>query len=485
MKNSKLHSAWRRSTILPAALSLLAPLLAAQDVGAARDIDGLVTVAMQEWRVPGMALAIVKDGKVVHQKGYGLRDFTANRPVTSKTAFGIGSITKSVTVLLMHSLAAEGKLDWDKPVRDQLPGFALKDPVASDRATPRDLVSHRTGMPRHDVMWLGTTPPSPRELLLRLRYLEPSRDFRTTYQYNNLMFMAAGMVAEHAGHAPWETLVAQRVLAPLEMNSTRDELAVGYTEKDGRPVALDVPPGLRSIAPAGALYSTIEDMTRYLLAHMNKGVLDGRRALPESFFGEMQKAHVRYPAPSPAPFEGDGAYGMGFFLQTYRGHRTVWHTGTIGGYHTMMWWMPGDKFGVIIMLNRVERQLPPYLCLTLADKLLGYPASDWMAAYKTAPPAPRKPIRIPGTSPSHALSGYSGDYVHPAYGKVGVEVKDGKLAIVRNGSTTEAAHWHYDTFSNGTTSVRFNTALDGTIAELVWNLEAAVPSIVFSRVAAR
>ncbi|MCC6539486.1 MAG: beta-lactamase family protein, partial [Bryobacterales bacterium] len=194
-----------------------------------RGLDELVERAMRHWQVPGLAIAVVRDGKVAHSASYGLRDRERKLPVTAKTMFGIGSITKSVTVLALASLADEGKLNWDRPVRDYAPDFRLHDPMASDRATLRDLVSHRTGLPRHDGMWF--TGLDRHGIFARLRYLEPSRDFRAAYQYNNVMYMAAGVVGERIAGRSWETLVRERVLAPVGMAAAN--FSVADAEKTG------------------------------------------------------------------------------------------------------------------------------------------------------------------------------------------------------------------------------------------------------------
>jgi CubicO group peptidase (beta-lactamase class C family) len=455
--------------------------------------DTLVQDLLRDWQVPGLALAIVHNGAIVHQKGYGIRDVENKLPVTTQTAFAYGSITKSLTALLLHSLATEGKLDWDAPVRDQLPGFKLADAVASERATPRDLVSHRTGLPRHDAMWAGLPqPPSQAELLARLRYLPASADFRTTYQYNNLMFLTAGLLGAHAAGTTWEQAVHRRVLEPLGLNAiaaTRAEaaalpqLAESYSVKDKTFQKLKISPGLDSIAPAGASAGSIEDLTRYLQAHMDKGLANGRQALPAAYFDAMQTPHTPMPATGNySPFTAPQAYGMALFLGQYEGRRMVYHTGTIGGYHAMMWWLPEEKLGIAVLLNRVERAVPHILCLTLASRILGTKETDWNAVYKqhiAPPPAPLP--HVEGTSPGHPLSHYAGAYHHPAYGLVIVTETPTGLALDRSGAKLELKHWHYDTFAAARERVSFSTNADGKVAALRMKLEPAVPEIEFTR----
>ena len=457
------------------------------------DTDRLVGDLLRDWQVPGLALGIVKDGQVIHQQGYGLRDVERKLPVTASSVFAYGSITKSLTVLLLHSLAAEGKLNWDAPVRDQLPGFKLSDPVASERATLRDLVSHRTGMPRHDLVWVVPQPPTSGELLARLRYLPASADFRTTYQYNNLMFMTAGLLGAHVAGSTWDQAVRRRVLEPLGLSgiaatyaeaSRKPELAQPYALKNKAFDKLPVTPGLDVIAPAGSSAGTIAELTQYLLHQMNSGVRNGQPTLPAAFFETMRTPHTPMPATGTySPFTAPQHYGMGLFIGEYQGRRMIYHTGTISGYHAMMWWLPQEKVGVTVLLNRVERAVPHILCLSLADRLLGLKPTDWSAIYKqNQPPEPAPLKRVEGTRPSHPLEQYTGRFSHPGYGAVTVTTSASGLTFDRSGAKLDLAHWHYDTFAQGRERVSFVTDADGAVSALRIKLEPAVPEIEFVRV---
>ena len=455
--------------------------------------DELVADVLRDWNVPGLALGVVRNGAVVHQKGYGLRDVDKKLPVTEGTSFLYGSITKSLTVLLLQTLAAEGKVDWDAPVRDQLPGFKLSDPVASERATPRDLVSHRTGIPRHDGLWVVPEPPTQEEMLARLRFLPASADFRTTYQYNNLMFVTAGMLGARAGGGAWEALLRKRVLEPLELGELaatygevkgRAELAVAYTQTGGAYRAVRASPRrLDVIAPAGAAAGTIGALTKYLLVHMNAGKVNGRQALPAAYFATMRTPLTPMPVTgADSPFSAAQAYGMGLFIGRYQGRTMIYHTGTISGYHAMMWWMPEEKLGVTVVLNRVERAAPHILALTLADRMLGLAATDWSAVYKKAVRPPVEPAKpVSGTQPGHPLAHYAGEYFHGGYGRVSVTENGGVLAFVLAGEKSELKHFHYDSFLAGTERVTFHTDSEGVVHSVEMRLEPAVPPIVFVR----
>src|SRR5258708_1333870 len=185
-------------------------------------LDGFDTFAektLKDWQCAGFAIAVVQDGKVTFAKGYGMRDQKRNLPVTNKTLFAIGSSTKSFTVSSLAALADQGKLDWDKPVREYLPEFKIYDPFASEQMSARDLVTHRSRLPRHDMMWYNSAHTR-KDLVDGLRYLEPSKDFRTTFQYQNLMFLTAGYLAGQIAGKMWEELARERIFTPPAMTAS-------------------------------------------------------------------------------------------------------------------------------------------------------------------------------------------------------------------------------------------------------------------------
>ena len=201
-----------------------APLLADErSVAAAKEplagFDSFVNQAIHAWEVPGLAIAVVKNGQVVLAQGYGFRDVDKKLPVTPKTLFAIGSCTKAFTTFVMGTLVDEGKLDWDKPVRTYIPELRLHDRVASELITPRDLVTHRSGLPRHDLVWYNATL-SRKEIVDRLPYLEPTETFRSKFQYNNIMYMTAGYLVERLTGQSWEDAVRARIFTPLGMTGS-------------------------------------------------------------------------------------------------------------------------------------------------------------------------------------------------------------------------------------------------------------------------
>jgi CubicO group peptidase (beta-lactamase class C family) len=339
-----------------------------------------------------------------------------------------------------------------------------------------------------------------------LRFLEPSRDFRASFQYNNLMYMTVGYVAGHAAGSTWEDLVRGRILTPLAMADTNFSVTLSeksadwarnYREMNG--ALVEAPPAvIDALGPAGSINSTLEDMTRYLRMHLERGELDGRRIVQEKTVAETQTPQITVPAGAmPGVWDHLGAtgYGLGLEVAQYRGHKMVFHTGTIGGYHALLTFLPERKTGMAMMMNRVERAVPPAIAFQVYDRLLGGEPRDWLEHYtawsrrsRKAESAERKAVaakRRSGTKPGHPLEDYAGEYGHPAYGVMKIEARNGGLAWSRGSRQGALSHFHYDVFEmtlpSSSLRVRFLTNVDGEVDQLAAKLEPAVPEIVFTR----
>jgi len=474
-----------------------------------KGLDAFIEQVMADWKVPGLGLAVVRDGKVLVSKGYGLRDVENKLPVTPHTLFAIGSITKSFTVTALGTLVDEGKLEWDKPVRDYLPGFRLYDPVASQNVTPRDLVTHRTGLPRHDLVWYSSDFTR-QGLIYRLRFLEPSKELRSTFQYNNLMFMTAGYLAGQLLRTTWEEAVRQRVLLPLEMHDTNfsvldsqksPDFAQPYKNADG--VVKKIPFYVQgAIGPAGEINSSAADMAQYLLFHLNKGSLGGRRVLSENNALQMQIPQMVIQGEPPYKELGTGSYGMGLSIGTYRGHKLVQHGGAIDGFTANFAFLPQDQIGVVVLANldADKDPLPTIVAYNVFDRMLGLEQVPWNQRYldrekkgkaseeeaKQRGYTPRKP----GTHPSHELKDYVGEYANQGYGTVTIALAGEGFRMNLNRLSAPLQHFHYDVFEVPEnpidplekTKVMFFTDVKGEIASLSMPLEPNVKDIVFTRV---
>lgn len=488
-------------------------LLTAQADPRLKGFDEWLSKAVADAQVPGLAIAIVADGKVIHSKGYGYRDLKQKVPVTENTLFAIGSVTKSFTVATLGTLADEGKFDWDKPVREYLPGFRLFDPAATEQVTVRDMVTHRTGLPRHDLIW-DSSDFSLESIVNRIQFLPPSEPFRTRFQYNNLMFGAAGYIAASIGGKPWAELVRERLLTPLGMSSSRmsfeeaeksSNLAVPYDRDLKSGQIREIPPFRNmAVTPAGSIYSSAADMAKYLTMHIDQGSFGGKTVVTEPSIRDMQSLHISTGSRSPySEIEGDRygmGYGMGLSINYYRGNRMVGHGGSIDGMRATMAFLPARKIGVVILWNLRGSSLGDNLQNIVFDRLLGAPETDWLARTRKNEEtilaqlreAESKGLagRRPNTAPAHPLSDYAGTFQHPGYGRITVRAAAGKLSMQLNRVQRPLEHFHYDTFQVPAKpfdtyekfKLNFVTNTEGDVTQLRANMESAVPETVFQRV---
>jgi CubicO group peptidase (beta-lactamase class C family) len=481
-------------------------LFAADSKPSLDGFDAFAENTLKDWQCVGFAIAVVQDGKVTFAKGYGMRDQKRNLPVTAKTLFAIGSSTKSFTVSSLAALVDQGKLDWDKPVREYLPEFKMYDSFASEHMTARDLVTHRSGLPRHDMMWYNS-PHTRKDLVDGLRYLEPSKDFRTTFQYQNLMFLTAGYLGGHIAGMSWEDLVRKTVFRPLEMTSSNfsvtdsqktSDYSLPYTvEKE---TIKEIPfRNIDSIGPAGSINSNVEDMAKYVMMHMAKGrgVMSARNA------AQMQTPQMSIAGPGQDKELGAQSYGMGFFLTSYRGHYLVHHGGNIDGFSALVTFLPQDNIGMVILTNQNGSPVPTVVSYNVYDRLLGLDQVEWTARMKdqqakakAASEDAKKKGYTPqhkGTRPSHELAEYAGEYQHPAYGTAKVGLENGALTFSFNQLGGKMEHFHYDVFEVAEIpqdpfskmKVSFHSGLQGDVDSLSLPLESTVKEIAFTRLADR
>lgn len=476
-------------------------------VATVNDLDAYIVRVMEEWEVPGLAIAVVRNGEVILSKGYGYRDVDEQRPVTDRTLFAIGSISKSFTVTLLGMLEDEGKLDWDESVRRYLPDFQLYDEVATEYMTPRDLVTHRSGLPRHDLLWYGSALTR-QELYERLRYLEPSREFRAAWQYQNLMFMTAGYLAERIEGRSWETLVRERILEPLGMSRSNfsvvdmqkaDDFAYPYHENDGDVRQIDFR-NIDEIGPAGSINSCVREMIDYVQFHIDKGKVGDEQLLSQINAEQMQMPQMAIQSTITYDELGHTSYGMGFFVTTYRGRKLVHHGGGIDGFISLLSFMPRERVGMIVLTNMTgNNPVPTLVTRGVYDRVLELEPIDWIGrakeqeakAEESENTASGADERVEGTSLSHEPAEYAGNYAHPAYGVIEIAVEDDGLVATFHGESSRLERVHYDVFElpenplipfSGR-KVLFRYDKRGDINELLVPLEPAVDDIVFERVA--
>ena len=464
-------------------------------------LPDLVEKMREEWLVPGVGVAVIKEGEIVFKRGFGLRDIGSKLPITADTLFAIGSTTKAFTALALGILVDEGKIEWDEPVREYMPDFVLYDEYATLHATPRDLVTHRTGLPRHDLVWYRSTVTR-EELYHALRHLEPSAGFRSLMQYNNLIYMTAGYLVGWVSGGTWEVFITERIFKPLGMSRSvtcgppEGVEDVASPHSSGGPIVTKIPYYRDcALGPAGTIYSSVEDACKWLLFNMGDGTFEGAKIVSEEILRLMHTPQVvmQFGESEELPI---AAYGMGWVIQVYRGQKYVWHNGGIDGFYTLIAFLPYEKLGVIVFTNANQNPLPEIVSRWIFDHALGLDEINWNTHYKeqqartrearTRAFADRNEGRKEGTSPSHPLEGYVGFYSHPAYLDFKVDLADGKLRGSFRGFKVTMEHFHYDIFhfnlgTLGNLKVTFSLNADGDIESLSIPLQDGVDPIVFKR----
>ena len=441
-------------------------------------LDAHVARAMKEFAVPGMAVAVVKEGRVVHAKGYGVRRLGEPGAVDADTLFGIASNTKAFTCAAISMLAEDGRLDWDDPVTRHLADFQMYDAWVTREVTLRDLVTHRAGLGlgQGDLMWWPATDFTRGEIVRGIRYLKPVSSVRSRYAYSNVMYVAAGEVVAQASGRSWDEFLRERVFAPLGMSRTntsvganRDNVAAPHLLLKGRvtPVA---PMQADNCGAAGAINSSVTDMARWLRMLVEcgrKGASPAPGCLlkPESI-QRLWTAQIALATPDPPaglePLRANfAAYGLGFGLRDYRGRKLVSHTGGLPGYVSQVAIVPEERLGVVVLTNQEEGGAFRSVTHSILDDYLGAPtpAVDWTAFFRrqTDEQAKRAELavaaaagaRASASSPSLPLAAYAGRYRDPWYGEATIAEAGGKLVLTMTrtrGMVAELEHWQHDSF---------------------------------------
>jgi CubicO group peptidase (beta-lactamase class C family) len=474
-----------------------------------RGFDAYMAKVLKDWNAPGVAVGVVQGDKLVFAKGYGYRDYGRKLPFTPATLQQIASNTKLFTAVAAGLLVEEGKLTWDKPVKESVPSIRFYDNELDNTVTLRDMLSHRTGITRHDTIWYQSDDTR-KQLFDKLRYLEPQAAIRQTFLYNNLMYAAAGYIIELQSGRVWEEFLRERIFKPLEMTSTvfsiadmvkQAEPGVPYTEKRDSFELYQIPyyEDIGGVGPCGAIISNVQDISHWLIALMNDGKYNGKQVLPPA----VLKATLEPAIPLPntaAEARGfwevlNAAYGMGRETASYRGHLVTFHGGDLPGFHSQISFMPRERIGVIVLVIGDHcSSLYNTVSYNVYERLLGMDQTPWSERLldtrlknKKAGTEARSKAgadRVPNTKPSHALADYAGDYEHPAYGVLKVAMKDGALAMDFHKIRLPLAHFHYNRFETpndetyGRTAINFQTTPQGDVDKAVVSLDEAEVTFV-------
>ncbi len=479
------------------------------------DLDATVARVMDAFEVPGIGLAIVKDGQVVIAKGFGVRRLGEPAPVDCQTLFGIASNTKVFTAVALGLLVEEGKIAWDAPVIDYLPWFQMWDPYVTRELTIRDLLVHRSGLGlgAGDLLWWPPSTYTRKEIMQRLRFIKPTTSFRSAYAYDNVLYLVAGEVIETVSGLTWEDFVGQRILKKVGMTTSdvrysatanKGNVAGTHAKVEGV-VRLVKPMDSDNTNPAGGINSNAEDMARWMLVLLNEGRLaDGSRLFSEKTARELVTLVTPMPVQAPPPeltalkanFRG---YALGLGVHDYRGKKVITHTGGLPGYVSKVTLLPELNLGITVLTNQESGEAFSSLTWHIVDHYLGVPTTDWVDAYlkvrargeaRTAE-AIEKAVsaRDAASKPSLALEKYAGAYTDAWYGDITMALEGGKL-VMRFTRTPllmgDLEHWQHDTFIvrwrdrelRADAYVTFALNPDGTIDQA--KMQAVSPETDFS-----
>ncbi len=440
------------------------------------DLDAYVARAMQTFQVPGMAVAIVKDGKVVLSKGYGVRSIGDPAPVDENTLFGIGSNTKAFTAAAIATLVDSGKLNWDDPVYQRLPGFQMYDPYVSHEMRIRDLLCHRSGLGlgEGDLLIWPHSDFTRDDIVYKVRFLKPYTSFRSTYAYSNLMFIVAGQVVAHNSGKSWDDYLREQIFLPLGMthtNTTPNDFRPGanwaspHALIDGK---LQIVPrtNLDNAAAAGAINSSVADMSRWLLLQLNRGAIpsSSNRVFSEKSSYEMWSEQTPTPIHSSheqlRPLVPNlSGYGLGWALRDYKGRKLIGHNGGLAGYVSRVLLVPQENLGIVILTNAEQDLAYESVLYHILDSYLGGESRDYLPIFKQLDDQSKKKAdesvskaetsRASNIGPSLPLEKYAGSYSDPWFGSVSLRLESGRLILHLPHSpqaTAELQHWQYDTF---------------------------------------
>ena len=444
--------------------------------GPPADLDAYVAHDMKTFDVPGIALAIVKDGQVVLAKGYGVRKLGDAAPVDEDTLFGIGSNTKAFTAAALATLVDEGKISWDDKVYERLRGFQMYDPYVSHEMTIRDLLTHRSGMGlgEGDLLFWPHTTYTREDIIYRLRFMKPASSFRSHYAYDNLMYIAAGQIIPAVTGKSWEEYIREKILQPLGMKTTNlsttafrpgDDYAWPHSKVDGKLQTIPFQ-DLDNAGPAGAINSSVAEMAKWIMLQLNHGKFPGRE---ERLFSEAQ-SHEMWTAQTLTPISTEdsplaalrpkfSAYALGWGIRDYHGRRLVGHSGGVSGFVTRVLLVPEENLGMVILTNAEEGGAFESIVYHVLDSYFGLQPTEWTTSFKAAEDALENGAkqalaesdkgRTSNSKPPLPLGSYAGIYNDAWYGPVTIKLESSGLVFSLDHTPKAVADlqpWQFDTF---------------------------------------
>jgi CubicO group peptidase (beta-lactamase class C family) len=480
------------------------------------NLNSYVPKVLKEFKVPGIAVGVVKGGKLIFAKGFGVKNINTKDSVDANTLFQIASNSKAFTSACIAILVDEGKLDWNDRVIDKLPGFKMSDPYVTNEMRVQDLLCHRSGLSlgAGDLIFFPPTDFTRDQILYKLRYLKLSTSFRSTYAYDNILYPVAGELIKAVSGMSWEKFVEKNIFKRLGMAHSytgvrellkTDDYATPHTLVDAKLSTVQMAE-VDNVAPAGGVISSVNDLSKWVIAQLDSGRIGDtdKRLFDKKETVQMWMPHINIPVRTPPPGMSAlktnfAAYGLGWFINEYRGHKMVWHTGGLPGFVTRVTMVPDSKIGVIVLTNQESGAAFEAVTYYILDNLFNTIDTDWIGKYSELAGnfrneadqkvAEMDSLRNKNSEPSLPLEKYAGKYQDKWYGTVEVKYENGKLYMKFDHTPDldgELEHWQYDTFVarwserklHGDAFVTFSLNPDGSIANI--KMEKFRPDTDFS-----
>ena len=508
------RSRFGRASVAATILALLALLaLLAPVAGAAQQrlsgLEDTVRDMMRDWDVPGVAVAVIQGDEITYAGGFGVKQIGGTDPVDEHSIFAVGSTSKAFTAAAMAMLVDEGKVSWDDPVIDHLPTFRLSDPYITRDLRVRDLMSHNSGLMRGDRLWYGSGR-SREEVLHQVRHQPVTFRLRSTFQYNNTTWIAAGELIETVSGMSWDDFVATRIFKPLGMTRSTtlleplgrlDNVAMPHVKTPDGELLVVPYRNIDNAGPAGSINSSAMQMARWVRLQLGGGEYEGERLISEDAAAEMHTSQmlIRNGGLWALIFPDSDflTYGLGWFLTDHRDLKMVSHGGNIDGMTALVTMIPERDHGIVILANlNGANGFTVAVANHVIDRLEGWEGTSWsekmmelfapVEAEAAEQARQAEESRTADTSPTLAMSEYAGTYANDMYGEIAVTNEGGVLtATFGAGFEGPLEHWHYDTFRStwGATAdqnefLRFEIGTDGKVAVLHAEIEG---SITFER----
>lgn len=462
-----------------------------------KEFDAYVERSRNLFQIPGLAVTVVKDGKVLLKKGYGVHQLGLAQPVDAQTLYACASTTKAMTAACMAMLVDEGKVKWDDPVINYLPDFQLYDPFVTRELKIRDLFTHNTGVGNADFLWSFMQIPS-EAVIEKMKLVKPSYSTRSSFIYQNIFYVVAGEIIERVSGQPWETFIKKRIFEPLQMTRTFPLLRQVNDPNQSQPhyfydnsIQVIQRTSADAVGPAGSVWSCVEDMSKWALCMLDSSKYAGGRLIKPTTWMELFKPQVMV---TPAQFYPTAkltkpnwtTYGLGWFQQDYQGRKINYHTGSLAGETAMHAQLPSERLAIYIFGNLDHAELRHALLFKAFDHFALGGSRDWSAEvfdlYKKQMETSEQQVkkfeseRVPNTKPTLDLAAYAGTYSDPLYGELTVTVQGSSLLVsVNNVAKATLEHWHYDTFRGffekrwwGKTNATFAFNSQGKIASVTF-----------------